>query len=214
MPSGEPNLKPTATGEKFDIYKVDYTWIEKQNNKRELRLAYETIKEDGGYPELLRAVREKLKSVDPSFKTTEDFNNYTSEYAREVNNDVLAFLRQANETDQKLREGVAPKSMQGIRKLDQSIFIESKHVEEDGKPTQEALDFAAHIEKKRLAEEKRYMGNESMKSKDYDDAIEHYTKSLEFFPDEAATFSNRAMAYLQKKQYGKAIEDSNKCLEL
>jgi tetratricopeptide (TPR) repeat protein len=43
------------------------------------------------------------------------------------------------------------------------------------------------------------MGNEAMKSKDYDDAIDHYTKSLEFFPDEAATYSNRAMAYLQKK---------------
>jgi tetratricopeptide (TPR) repeat protein len=47
-----------------------------------------------------------------------------------------------------------------------------------------------------LAEEKRYMGNEAMKSKDYDDAIDHYTKSLEMFPDEAATYSNRAMAYL------------------
>lgn len=53
-----------------------------------------------------------------------------------------------------------------------------------------------------------------MKSKDYDDAIAHYTKSLEFFPNEAATYSNRAMAYLQKKQYGKAIEDSNTCLTI
>jgi hypothetical protein len=29
LPSGEPNLKPTASGEKFDIFKVDYAWIEK-----------------------------------------------------------------------------------------------------------------------------------------------------------------------------------------
>ena len=40
------------------------------------------------------------------------------------------------------------------------------------------------------------MGNECMKSKEYDEAIKHYSKSLEFFPDEAATYSNRAMAYL------------------
>jgi len=98
-----------------------------------------------------------------------------------------------------LRESVAPKSIQGLRKVDQSIFVESKQVEEDGKLTEEALYLAAQIEKKRLAEDKRYMGNESMKSKDYNDAIEHYTKSLELFPDEAATYSNRAMAYLQKK---------------
>ena len=53
-----------------------------------------------------------------------------------------------------------------------------------------------------------------MKSKDYDDAIDSYSKSLELFPEEAATYSNRAMAYLSKKMYGKAIEDSNKCLEI
>ena len=45
------------------------------------------------------------------------------------------------------------------------------------------------------------MGNESMKSKDYNDAVNHYTKSIDFFPDEAATYSNRAMAYLSKKMY-------------
>lgn len=65
-----------------------------------------------------------------------------------------------------------------------------------------------------MAEEKRYMGNEAMKSKDYDDAVEHYSKSLELFPEEAATYSNRAMAFLQMKQYGKAIEDANKCLAI
>lgn len=67
---------------------------------------------------MLKAVRDKLRLVDPSFKTAEDFNNYTSEYAKEVNNDVLAFLRQANETDQKLRDGVVPKGAQGIKKVD------------------------------------------------------------------------------------------------
>lgn len=87
---------------------------------------------------------------------------------------------------------MAPK--QGLKKLDQSIFVESS--QQELKPSQAALDFAAQLEKKRLAEEKRYMGNEAMKSKDYDDAIDHYTKSLEMFPDEAATYSNRAMAYL------------------
>jgi tetratricopeptide (TPR) repeat protein len=211
LPSGEPNLKLTAPGEKFDIYKVDYKWIALQTNKRELRLAYETVKADGGFPDLLKAVRDRLKVVDPTFKTTEDFNNYSSEYAREVNSDVLDFLRQAKQNDDKLRDGVNA-SVKGGKRVDPSIFIDTPEVA--AQPSQAAMDFAAQLEKKRLAEEKRFMGNESMKSKDYDDAIDHYTRSIELCPEEPASYSNRAMAYLQKKSYAKAIEDSNSCLAL
>lgn len=42
----------TKKGEKFDIFKVDYPWVEKCNDKREMRLAYEAMKEDGGFPDL------------------------------------------------------------------------------------------------------------------------------------------------------------------
>ena len=52
---------------------------------------------------MLKAVEKKLKEVDPKFKTTEDFNNYTPAEAQEANDDVLAFLDQMNETDKKLR---------------------------------------------------------------------------------------------------------------
>jgi hypothetical protein len=33
---------------------VDYPWVEKCNDKREMRLAYEAMKEDGGFPDLTR----------------------------------------------------------------------------------------------------------------------------------------------------------------
>lgn len=69
----------TKKGEKFDIYKVDYPWVEKCADKREMRLAYEAMKEDGGFPDLTRACLLKLKQLDPKFKTEDDFNNYTSE---------------------------------------------------------------------------------------------------------------------------------------
>ena len=213
--SSEINLRPTSKGDKFDIYKVDYNWINTQTNKRELRLAFDSIKTDGGFPDLLKCIRDRLRVVDPKFKTTEDFNTgISTEYAKEVNSDVLAFLKQAKENDEKLRDGVAPLNSTGTKNMEKSIFGESKLAQHEPKPTQQALDFAAQIEKKRQAEEQRFMGNESMKSKDYDDAISHYTKSLEMFPDEAATYSNRAMAFLSKKMYKKAIEDSNKCLEI
>jgi hypothetical protein len=39
-----------------------------------------------------------------------------------------------------------------------------------------------------------------MKSKEYEEAVECYTKSLEIF-EEASSYSNRAMANLRLKKY-------------
>ncbi len=52
-----------------------------------------------------------------------------------------------------------------------------------------------------------------MKSKEYSEAVTCYTKSLEIF-EEAATYSNRAMANLRLKNYAQTIEDSNNALRL
>lgn len=83
---------------------------------------------------MLKHIRERLRIVDPKFKTTEDFNSgITSEYAKEVNNDVLAFLKGAKDTDDKLRDGIAAPS--GGSKLDKSIFGESKVSEHVSTPS-------------------------------------------------------------------------------
>jgi len=42
----------TRSGEKFDIMKVDYQWVDGCEDKRELRLAYEALVEDNGFPDL------------------------------------------------------------------------------------------------------------------------------------------------------------------
>ena len=52
-----------------------------------------------------------------------------------------------------------------------------------------------------------------MKSKEYQEAIDCYGKSLAIF-EEASTYSNRAMANLRLKRYAQTIEDSNSCLRL
>jgi tetratricopeptide (TPR) repeat protein len=36
-----------------------------------------------------------------------------------------------------------------------------------------------------------------MKSKDYEDAIRCYARAIEILPTDAATYSNRALAYLK-----------------
>ena len=49
MPNATRKTKP---GESFDIYKCDYPWVDACDDKREMRLAYECMKEDGGFPDL------------------------------------------------------------------------------------------------------------------------------------------------------------------
>lgn len=63
---GPKDTEPSATGktkkgDKFDIYKVDYPWVDKCEDKREMRLAYETMKADGGFPDLTHHCLMKLK---------------------------------------------------------------------------------------------------------------------------------------------------------
>jgi tetratricopeptide (TPR) repeat protein len=52
-----------------------------------------------------------------------------------------------------------------------------------------------------------------MRSKEYQEAIDCYTKSLNI-SEEAATYSNRAMANLRLRAFAKTIEDSNNALRL
>ncbi len=37
---------------KYDLLRVDYDWVAKTNDKRELLKAFEALKEDGGFPDL------------------------------------------------------------------------------------------------------------------------------------------------------------------
>jgi tetratricopeptide (TPR) repeat protein len=53
-----------------------------------------------------------------------------------------------------------------------------------------------------------------MKSKEFDSAVACYTKSIDMNPSDAASYSNRAMAYLKLKKYGSCIDDADKALEL
>ena len=53
-----------------------------------------------------------------------------------------------------------------------------------------------------------------MKSKDFEFAVTCYTKSIEINPMEAASYSNRAMAFLKMKKYGSCIDDAEKALQI
>ncbi|EGR34072.1 tpr domain conserved [Ichthyophthirius multifiliis] len=69
-------------------------------------------------------------------------------------------------------------------------------------------------QKKRRAENEKNKGNEALKSKDFKEAIEYYTKSLQYDPQLSASYSNRALVYLKLKEYQKCITDCNKAIQI
>jgi len=63
-------------------------------------------------------------------------------------------------------------------------------------------------EKKYMAIMEKNKGNEAFKSKDYYEAYDYYTKSLELFKD-PRVYSNRAAVSLKQKLHKKCVEDCN-----
>ena len=64
-------------------------------------------------------------------------------------------------------------------------------------------------------------GNEAIKSKDFEEAITYYNKSIQLDPNSYQAFGNRALAYLKKKSiylynldFQLCINDCDKALAL
>ena len=53
-----------------------------------------------------------------------------------------------------------------------------------------------------------------MKTKEYDEAIKHYTKSIRLDEFEPTTYANRAQAYIKNTEYSKGLEDCNRAIDL
>jgi hypothetical protein len=96
--------------------------------------------------------------VDTRFKTSEDFNKYDPEEERRATDDVNKFLSEMRQTDAKL---------QAAAQSDES----------GNKENFNSQQFLTTLQVKKTAEESRLKGNEFMKSKEFDAAIECYTKS-------------------------------------
>lgn len=56
-------------------------------------------------------------------------------------------------------------------------------------------------------------GNKAMKEGDYQQAIDFYTLALEHVKDLKSIYTNRALAYIKKKKYNKAIKDCTNVIE-
>ncbi|GFO38019.1 sperm-associated antigen 1-like [Plakobranchus ocellatus] len=66
-------------------------------------------------------------------------------------------------------------------------------------------------EKERKANREKDKGNEAFRSHDFEESVTYYSRSISLMPN-AASFNNRALAYLKLESWDKAIKDCNKVL--
>lgn len=179
----------------FDLQRVDFIWVEKTTDRKELAQALAALIEDGGFPDLQKAVEAKLSEVDPAFRRRVEANNISYETKQAVNEDIASFLSDIQKVDSRLVSG------------DDEIF-------RNGKENKSSNNQVEEIEKRKMAENERFKGNEWMKGKEFQEAIKCYSRSLEHYPNDAATFSNRALAYLKQKEFARALEDAESAIRL
>ena len=69
------------------------------------------------------------------------------------------------------------------------------------------------VTKQFRAETVKLRGNECLKANDFDEAIQHYTKSLQIL-EQPHVLNNRSLAYYKKKCFREAERDAHRAIEL
>ena len=175
--------------DKLDLNTISYEWLEKTNDPKLLRKALRLLKEDGGYfPDLEKTIDEKLQTLDLKYKKHKEAENISQEDIDKCKQEILKFEEEFNKKDQ--------------------ILIDNRDSKE--KKNYEILK----LERKQEANNEKIKGNELMKTKEYDEAIKHYTKSIRLDEFEPTTYANRALAYIKNTEYSKGLEDCNRAIDL
>lgn len=86
----------------YDLQRVDFEWVKKTEDRKELSKALAALKEDTGFPHLTEAVEKRLAELDPAFKRKLESNNISAETMNAVSQDISEFLDDINKMDQKL----------------------------------------------------------------------------------------------------------------
>lgn len=175
--------------DKLDINAISYEWLDKTNDPKLLKKALRLLKEDGGYfPDLEKSIDTKLQTIDLKYKKHKEAESVTQADIDKVKEEMLKFEEEYNKKDQ--------------------ILIDNR--DNKDKRNYEILK----LERKQEANNEKIKGNELMKTKEYDEAIKHYSKSIRLDEFEPTTYANRALAYIKNTEYGKGLDDCNRAIDL
>ncbi|KAJ8429848.1 hypothetical protein Cgig2_011846 [Carnegiea gigantea] len=85
--------------------------------------------------------------------------------------------------------------------------------EPEPEPIELAEEEREKKEKKALAQKEKEAGNAAYKKKDFEAAIQHYTKAIELDDEDISFLTNRAAVYLEMGKFEECIKDCDKAVE-
>ena len=175
--------------DELTINMISYEWLNKTNNPKLLKKALKLLKDDGNFfPDLSKAIDEKLQSIDLKYKKLKQTETISAEDIAKAKEEILQFENEFRTKDNLIKET--------IEKKDESNYD------------------IIRLERKKEAQNEKIKGNELMKTKEYDEAIRHYTKAINFDEYEPTIYCNRALAYIKNTQYNNGLNDCNKAIDL
>ena len=83
----------------YDLQRVDFEWVKKTEDRKELSKALAALKEDTGFHHLTEAVEKRLAELDPAFKRKLESMNISAETMNAVSQDISEFLDDINKMD-------------------------------------------------------------------------------------------------------------------
>lgn len=113
--------------------------------------------------------------------------------------------------EQANRLSVKPATLQTIF----DVYLKTKDkINSTAQPATSTAPTSLSAEDKAAAEKHKQEGNAHMTSKQYDEAIDAYTRAIERDPSNPIYFSNRAAAHSSKTDHLSAVADAKQAIEL
>lgn len=82
---------------------------------------------------------------------------------------------------------------------------------EDKLKKQDTKDAVLNLNK---SEKEKEAGNDYLRAKDYDMALECYNRAINYNPNNSAVYYNRALVYINQKKFNKAVDDCDIAISL
>ncbi|GJN26878.1 hypothetical protein PR202_gb14844 [Eleusine coracana subsp. coracana] len=89
----------------------------------------------------------------------------------------------------------------------------ARESEPEPEPMEITEDEKEGKERKAAAQKEKEAGNAAYKKKDFETAIQHYTKAMELDDEDVSYITNRAAVYLEMGKYDECIKDCDKAVE-
>eukprot|EP00049_Salpingoeca_infusionum_P004806 m.83944 g.83944 ORF g.83944 m.83944 type:complete len:304 (+) comp12733_c1_seq1:108-1019(+) len=195
------------------IEHVDYDYVKGCNDPNYLAKILLLLRsgKEGVYPDLERVTEEKLRSLNPDHRALRKskpamHRSQLPKDERKSYEEQLA-LFEAQAEGQTVSKQKHQKPLPPVRGTAPAVEASAASTQQKLPTTVDVSDLT-ETAKVQQAELEKQKGNECLRSKDYEEAILYYSRSLSIV-DSTAVHNNRCLAYLKAQKFAQCDEEAN-----